>query len=368
MLQVSEHIDWKTPKNRSQEYVKKIGDELGSRAKVNTPISQIERKHNDDGTTFTISLYDSKQNRYEFDEVVFACHPDQALKILDTAATAEEKRWLGEFIYDENATYVHSDEALMPKSKAAWTSWNYIGTSQQKENTNKPVFVTYWLNKLQGLDHPKPILVSLNPFQPPDPALTYTKIMYSHPQYTIRSIKAQKEVSLLQGQQGTYYCGAWMGYGFHEDGFRSGIEVASAISGVAPPWVQKWGRQAMIPKSVKKAADRSILSTVVNTLVTRPVTYGLESLCQRQIVDFLEKGFLKGKLEIIFPDGSRRSFIGETAGHEVVLKVKNGWFFARLALEADLGLARSYIAGEVSLSLFNTFSSEIKIIFLTVGD
>ena len=155
-----------------------------------------------------------------YDNVVFACHPDQALEILGVDATQKEKDVIGCFKYSPNNTYVHTDKALMPKAKSAWTSWNYIGNSKAV-GEEKPVFVTYWLNKLQKLNHPTDIFVSLNPSTPPAADKILQKMVYTHPQYTQDSVRAQKKVVELQGDRGTYFCGAWMGYGFHEVGYRS---------------------------------------------------------------------------------------------------------------------------------------------------
>jgi predicted NAD/FAD-binding protein len=141
-----------------------------------------------------------------FEAVVFACHPDQALEILSTSATEEEREVLGAFKYSPNDTYVHTDAALMPKSRAAWTSWNYMGTTKS-DGLQKPVYVTYWLNKLQRLNHPRDIFVSLNPSTPPAPDKVLSRINYAHPQYTTKSVQAQRKVVDLQGKNGTYYCG-----------------------------------------------------------------------------------------------------------------------------------------------------------------
>ena len=162
-----------------------------------------------------ITAVESNGDVSTYDNVVFACHPDQALEILGADATAQEKEVIGCFKYSPNNTYVHTDKALMPKAKSAWTSWNYIGKSNTS-GAEKPVFVTYWLNKLQKLNHPQDIFVSLNPSTPPAEDKILKKMVYTHPQYTQDSVKAQRRVVDLQGDRGTYFCGAWMGYGFHE--------------------------------------------------------------------------------------------------------------------------------------------------------
>eukprot|EP01035_Chromulina_nebulosa_P018365 gene18365-24061_t len=286
LLQTTGHLNWKTPKNRSKQYVEAIYKELGDKAHINCAIKSVNRITTDSYTFYEV--IDATGNKEAFDIVVFACHPDQIIDLLGETITTEELEALSKFHYSNNDTYIHTDIKLMPKSKSAWTSWNYIGQSTNTNN-KKPVYVTYWLNKLQHLNHPKDIFVSLNPINLPDPKLTYGMIKYSHPQYTIDSVKAQRTVASLQGINGAYYCGAWMGYGFHEDGLRSGLEVAVAVS---------------------------------------------------------------GQLEVILPDiKSTYKFIGKSpssylSNDVLQIEVYKPYFWVRLALEADLGLARSYIAGE----------------------
>lgn len=186
--------------------MKKICNELGNRVHTKRSVSSVRRTKVVGSNGYTITVVDSAGTEIDCDKVVFACHPDQALKILGNSASSKEKEVLGCFKYSNNKTYVHSDESLMPKSKAAWTCWNYIGTSSPL-HASKPVYVTYWINKLQNLSHPKPILVSLNPFNPPDSGKTYAVIDYAHPQYSTGSVKAQRQVAAMQGENGTFFCG-----------------------------------------------------------------------------------------------------------------------------------------------------------------
>lgn len=206
LLQTTGHLNWKTPKNRSQEYVNKIGKELGEKVVLNKTVKSVKRIVNSATNQIYFDVVDSKDQINTFDIVVFACHPDQALSILGTSASMDEKVALSQFYYSENNTYVHSDVSLMPKSKSAWTSWNYIGQSQVKDD-RKPVFVTYWLNRLQHLNSSKDVFVSLNPLTKPAADKTHQVIKYRHPQYTTHSVNAQRLVAKLQGKNGTYFCG-----------------------------------------------------------------------------------------------------------------------------------------------------------------
>lgn len=207
LLQVTGHLNWKTPKNRSHEYVNKILAELKDKALTNMPVKSVERKRvDDDKYKFVVTTLGGVVE--EFDKVIFACHPDQALRILGESATEAETAGLSQFHYAVNDTYIHCDENLMPKSRAAWTSWNYIGQSNTSSGKqNNPVFVTYWLNKLQHLNHPTNIFVSLNPTNPPNPGKVFKRLEYSHPQYTRDSVKAQRAIAQLQGLHGAYFCG-----------------------------------------------------------------------------------------------------------------------------------------------------------------
>ncbi|KAJ1431998.1 Mycolic acid cyclopropane synthetase-domain-containing protein [Ochromonadaceae sp. CCMP2298] len=380
LLQVSENIQWMTPKNRSQEYVKKVVAELGPRLHTGKKIVEFHRNPvqppPDNAHRITVTCSDGKTE--QFDEVIFACHPDQALEVLGAAASDDERLYLGAFHYANNDTYVHCDEALMPKSKAAWTSWNYI-TKTGATDKAKPVFVTYWLNKLQSLEHKKPILVSLTPAPKPAADKIFARFDYAHPQYTVQAVKAQRRVAQMQGANGTYFCGAWMGYGFHEDGFRSGLEVAVAVSGKPLPWADKLAslkeEEAEDCAVVPAAPAPRGLFAFLRSLVRRPLLWAFETLCTREVLKFLAKALQRGRLSILLPNGwtykingSQQSTLGYGAGGKGVgaegalvlstptlqamrssecrLRVRNNWFFVRLALEADLGMARSYIAGE----------------------
>ena len=372
LLQVKDNLNWRTPAKRSREYVNAILSELGSRVLLNRSVESVRREKDPSSDRQNIRVTDSQGGSYTFNRIIFACHPDQALRILGSDATEAERSLLTCFRYAENDTYVHSDESLMPKSKSAWTSWNYMGRSGPADSSTKPVFVTYWLNKLQNLTHPRNIFVSLNPSPPPRDGTVLSRLSYSHPQYSSESVAAQKALAALQGQRDTYFCGAWMGYGFHEDGFRSGLEVAMAVSGVAVPWlgrIQKQLRQLNaapsvlpVPQQLQPSSalagkeegqtargkkERGVLGRLIVSLLA-PAKRALEAFCQRQVLSFLSSGLRKGSLTITLPNGSTLTYRGEVSsgGSEVAIRVIDPWFFVRLALEADIGMARSYIAKE----------------------
>lgn len=221
------HIErpgWRTVKGGSRSYVERIVRALGESLKLSTPIQRIVR------TPDHIEIEDAQGGRAVFDHVVLACHSDEALALL-AAPTSLERSILGAIRYAPNTAYLHRDKRLMPHRRTAWTSWNFVGEGDGRE----PVAVTYWMNRLQNLDPERPLFVTLNPPRPPDPALTFLKLNYAHPQFDRPALSAQTRVGEIQGRNRTWFCGAYWGHGFHEDGLRSGLAVAEAL-GSAPAW------------------------------------------------------------------------------------------------------------------------------------
>jgi predicted NAD/FAD-binding protein len=218
---------WRTVKGGSARYVEKLTADFSDRIRLGCGVTSIER------TSQGIIVHDSHGKREAYDHVVLACHSDQALAMLSDA-DARERSILGAIGYSRNAIYLHRDIRLMPKRRHAWASWNFLRW-QREGNAANDVAVTYWMNPLQGIDADKPLFVSLNPPFEPDPALTFGKYMVEHPQYNAAAFAAQKQLGEIQGRRHTWFCGAWTGYGFHEDGLRSGFGVAQAL-GAAAPW------------------------------------------------------------------------------------------------------------------------------------
>jgi uncharacterized protein len=167
-----------------------------------------------------------------FDHVVLACHSDQALAMLPDA-DADERAVLGAIRYAPNTVYLHRDARLMPRRQRAWASWNFLRWKREATMAND-VAITYWMNRLQGIDEDRPLFVSLNPPFAPADELTFGQYMCEHPQYTAAAFAAQKRLGEIQGRRRIWFCGAWTGYGFHEDGLRSGLAVAEALGAFAP--------------------------------------------------------------------------------------------------------------------------------------
>ncbi len=217
---------WRTVKGGSQRYVEKLTAPFRDRIKLGCAVTAIER------LPHGVIVHDSHGQAERYDHVVVASHSDQALALLSDA-DENERSILGAIGYSPNTVYLHRDPGLMPKRKRAWASWNFLRWPREGSVEND-VSVTYWMNELQGIDRDKPLFVSLNPPTEPDAALTFGKFLFEHPQYNAAAFAAQKRLHEIQGSRHTWFCGAWTGYGFHEDGLRSGLAVAEALGAVAP--------------------------------------------------------------------------------------------------------------------------------------
>lgn len=217
---------WRTVKGGSRRYVEKLVSAFGDHLRLGCAVTSIER------TSHGVIVHDSHGRRESYDHVVIAAHSDQALTMLSDASP-QERSILGDIGYAPNVVYLHRDPKLMPRRKRAWASWNFLRWRREGGHVND-VAVTYWMNRLQGIADDKPLFVSLNPPFEPDPALTFGRYMCDHPMYNAAAFAAQKRLDEIQGQRHTWFCGAWTGYGFHEDGLRSGLAVAESLGATAP--------------------------------------------------------------------------------------------------------------------------------------
>lgn len=222
------HFDkplWRTVKGGSREYVKLLTTPFRDTIRLSTPVASVRRAR--DGVEIT----DCAGRRETFDHVILACHSDQALKLLADPSEAE-RNVLGAMRYAPNTVYLHRDPALMPKRKSVWSSWNYLA---HEHDEGAAVSVTYWMNELQPINKRCPLFVSLNPPRPPATHLTFQSFVCDHPQFDAAALAAQRRLHLLQGAANTWFCGAYAGYGFHEDGLTSGLEIAAKL-GASVPW------------------------------------------------------------------------------------------------------------------------------------
>lgn len=216
---------WRTVKGGSREYVKKITETFSKNIRLGDPVETVTRHSN-------FVEVRSRRGIEIYDHVIMSSHADQTLKILSDRDNDEE-RLLGCFDYTSNTTYLHNDAALMPKNKKVWSSWNYLAKAGKLDTA---LSVTYWMNSLQRLQTSRPLFVSLNPFIQPRADSVYTQMIYHHPIFNNRTLAAQKKLWTLQGRRRTWFCGAYFGFGFHEDGLQSGLAVAEQLSGLRRPW------------------------------------------------------------------------------------------------------------------------------------
>lgn len=229
LLQLKDRPQWFTPIGGSRVYVERLIHALRGVARCNAGVRRVRRQVLNQQTRITVQ--DREGIEHAFDQVVFACHADQALALLQDP-TEDERTLLGAFQYERNRAILHSDARLMPRRRAAWASWNYLRSSANEGR----VAVTYWMNRLQNLATEVPLLVTLNPNQEPDPGQIHAAFLYDHPLFDLNALDAQRQLWRLQGVRGSWYCGAWFGYGFHEDGLQSGLAVAEALGGLKRPW------------------------------------------------------------------------------------------------------------------------------------
>ncbi|WP_308389261.1 FAD-dependent oxidoreductase [Acidithiobacillus sp. AMEEHan] len=232
LLNIFRRPQWLTVKGGGREYVQRILAQLDD-LRSGTPVLRLEplgagiRVHSAAGVE-------------DFDAVVSAVHSDQLLPLLGEH-WPEHHAPLAAIRYQPNRAVLHRDASFLPQRRQAWSAWNFhreVGSSVER-----PVAVSYLINKLQPLPFRDPIIVTLNPEREPDPALVWREINYAHPVFDGPAVAAQASLRALQGVQGLYLAGAWLGYGFHEDGMRSAVEVARAL-GVRIPWEEKAATQS----------------------------------------------------------------------------------------------------------------------------
>ena len=217
LLSVTDRPQWQVIKGGSSSYVAPLSASFAERIRLNCAVQRVER----DASGVTVH---SAVGSERFDKVVFACHSDQALKMLAEPSTAEQEI-LGALPYADNDVVLHTDTRLLPKRPLAWASWNYrLGGP-----TNQPAALTYNMNILQGIDSPTTFCVSLNQVVAIDPSTILARYTYAHPQYSLAGVAAQARWQELLGANHSYFCGAYWANGFHEDGVVSGLRVASAF-------------------------------------------------------------------------------------------------------------------------------------------
>jgi predicted NAD/FAD-binding protein len=228
LLSLNDRPQWFSVRGGSRCYVQRVLDGLPD-VRLATPVRRIRR------AAAGVELSTDRGSAH-FDEVVLACHSDQALALLADTRN-DERALLGAIRYRPNRLLLHTDASLLPRRRRAWAAWNCErGTGPGIERDG--VCLHYLINKLQPLPWRRPVIVSMNPLRPPDPRQVLQRFELAHPVFDHDALAAQRRLAALQGRGGVWFCGAWAGHGFHEDGLRSGLEVADAL-------IARWGRRAV---------------------------------------------------------------------------------------------------------------------------
>ncbi len=220
LFKLKNRPQWYTVSKRSKTYVDKIISQISGEYFKNYPINKITR--NTQGIDI---FYGEKNEFFNYDKVVIATHADEALRLIQKP-TLEEQRILKNFKYRNNVAIIHSDESVMPKNRKAWCSWN---SSMHIENTDN-TSVTYWLNQLQNLKINTNIFLTINPFAQISKNKIFKKVNFTHPYYDNQALEYQNQLNLIQNKENILFCGSYFGYGFHEDGIKSSIEMLKTIN------------------------------------------------------------------------------------------------------------------------------------------
>jgi len=232
LLQVFDRPMWRTVQGGGREYVRKIAAQLvanDAEIRLACPVSAVSRE----GGWLKVTTATGSEH---FDQVVMACHSDQAQVILGFTATDAQREVLSAIRYQPNRAVLHTDRALLPRDEKLWSAWNYFAGSG--EPGAQPVGVSYLINKLQPLPFKTPVVVTLNPAREPDPAKVLAEFEYAHPIFDGPAIAAQQRLADVQGENGIWLAGAWGSYGFHEDGLKSALRVVNGL-GVTAPWQEQ---------------------------------------------------------------------------------------------------------------------------------
>jgi predicted NAD/FAD-binding protein len=226
LLSLNDQPQWYTVQGGSRVYVALLTEPFKDRIRLSSGVTRLWREAEG------VMVQDVSGEQHLYDEAVLACHADQALAMMGDA-NAKEQEVLGAFSYQPNHAVLHSDVGFMPRRRAAWASWVYL--SEHKADQSPVVSLSYWMNNLQSLPTPTPLMVTLNPGKPPAEALVHNAYTFEHPVFHANAIKNQSRIGTLQGHNRLWFCGAYQRYGFHEDGLASAVAVAQTM-GIDPPW------------------------------------------------------------------------------------------------------------------------------------
>ncbi|XP_048548741.1 uncharacterized protein LOC125540227 isoform X3 [Triticum urartu] len=311
LLQLFRHSQLPTVKPRSQSFVNKVKEELesiGCRIKTSCRVKSVSSL--DGSAGYRVLENDGSEERY--DSVILGVHAPNALKVLGVEATHHERRILGACQYVHRDIYLHCDQNLMPRNMSAWSAWNFLGT------TSRGFSVTYWLNQIQKIESVRPFLVTLNPPCVPDHVLL--KWNTSLPVPSVAAAKAYLDLDQIQGKRGIWFCGAYQGHGFHEDGLKSGKAAAQGLL----------GKKCELLLNPKKMIP-SWTEAVARLLVAR----------------FFNQYISIGNLILVEEGGSVFTFgkACEKCPVKSVIRVHDPLFYWKVAIEGSIGLAEAYIDG-----------------------
>ena len=220
LFKLTKRPEWYTVKNRSRSYVNKILKNISGEYYKNYKIKKVARN------TMGVRVYYGDSNEFfDYEKVVLATHADETLNLIDKP-TEEERTILSKFKYKLNTAYIHSDNKVMPKNRKAWSAWNSNIDNDNLNNTS----ITYWINILQNLKIEKNIFLTLNPFLKIQEDKIFKKITYTHPYYDLEALENQKLLKNLQNKENLLFCGSYFGYGFHEDGIKSSLEMIKFLN------------------------------------------------------------------------------------------------------------------------------------------
>ena len=220
LFKLKDRPQWYTVTNRSRTYVNKILKKISGEYFKNYNINKV--KSNDKGVKI---FYGDESEYFDYDKVIIAAHADEALKIIESPSE-DEKKILKNFSYKKNLAIIHTDETVMPKNRKSWCSWN---SAIDQNNLNKNS-VTYWLNLLQNLNINKDIFLTLNPFFKIDEKKIIKKVSFTHPYYNQEALDSQKHLKSIQNKKNILFCGSYFGYGFHEDGIKSSLDMLKYLN------------------------------------------------------------------------------------------------------------------------------------------
>lgn len=225
LLSINNRPQWYTVTGGSREYSSRLIKSFKDKIKLNCGVQNVST----DGDKIIIK--DTKGSTAIYDRVIFSCHADEALKMIENPTEFQDI--IGAFDYQDNHIITHSDISFMPQQKKCWASWVYL--SEEQEDKKKALALSYWMNNLQGLDPAYPLIVTLNPGRRPQEDLILDEHSFSHPIFDQKAIKAQSQIKDIQGKNNMWFCGAYQRYGFHEDGLLSAVNVVKSM-GIDIPW------------------------------------------------------------------------------------------------------------------------------------